>query len=410
VSMKRVVITGMGVATPLGLGVESLYRSMAEGRSGITALPELGKIGGIRCRIGGKVPPLDAKQIPRKFRRSMSDMSVFAVLSSEEALDQAGIGPELCGSGRLGVSVGSTVGSGSANEEIFREYLTTQSIEQIKSTIFFKVMGHSCATNVSQALGITGRILAPSAACATSAQAIGYGYEMIAMGRQDFILCGGADELHPLTVGTFDIINAASIGFNDRPTLSPRPFDRLRDGTVCSEGSGIVLLESLDSALERGAKIYAELLGFATMVNTANLSNPDAASIEVCMRKALTDASMRPEAVDYVNAHATATVLGDVAESQAIATMFGDRVPVSGLKGYLGHSLAASGTVELIATIEMMNRKTLIPTLNLDDPDPECAGIRHVSGLEKAEVRVALKNNFALGGVNASIVIGRWEQ
>ncbi len=223
------------------------------------------------------------------------------------------------------------------------------------------------------------------------------------------MLCGGADEFHALTVATFDIMNAASVAFNDRPQQTPRPFDQHRDGVVCAEGSGILLLESLDSARNRGAAILGEIIGFATVSDPSNIANPDAVSIEKCMRQAIQDAGVQPQEVDYINAHATATVQGDIAESEAIYRLFGNYPPVSSFKGHLGHALAASGALEVIAAVGMLNRACLIPTLNLENIDSHCDKIRHVRNVAGAPLKTVVKNNFALGGVNSSLVIRRFD-
>lgn len=407
--MKRVVITGMGAVSPYGKGVDVLIDSLIKGKSGIIRLAELAEIQGLRSWVAGLAQDIEPKEIPRKYRRSMSDMSVYATLASQEALEQSGLNADHCASGRMGVVIGSTVGSTHAIEGFFDKFLSSRSIEQIKSTVFFKIMNHSCAANVSQVLGITGRTMSASAACSTSGQAVGYGYEMIAFGKQDAMLCGGADEFHPLTSGTFDVLNAASVKFNDQPHRTPRPFDRDRDGVVCSEGSGILLLESLDSARRREANILAEIIGFATVSDPSNIANPDVASIQRCMQLALNDAGLQPEEIDYVNAHATATVQGDIAESEALFNLFGGHTPVSSLKGHLGHTLAASGALELIAVVEMQNRGCLIPTLNLENVDESCACIRHVQAIETSNLKTTVKNNFAIGGVNSSLILRRYE-
>jgi 3-oxoacyl-[acyl-carrier-protein] synthase II len=407
--MKRVVITGMGAVSPYGRGVNILLDSMTEDQSGIRRAEELAEIQGLRCRVAGLVPPIDPGEIPRKYRRSMSNMSIFAVLASSEALQQAGLGKEECACGQMGVAIGSTTGSIQATQEFFENFLNSGGLEQMKSTVFFKIMNHSCAANISKVLGLTGRILSPSAACSTSCQALGYGYEMIAFGRQQYMLCGGADEFHALTAGTFDILNAASINFNEQPHRTPRPFDRDRDGVVCSEGSGIILLESLDSAQKRGVPILGEIIGFSTVSDPKSIANPDVDSIELCMRDALNDAGLQPQQIDYINAHATATVQGDLAESAAISNLFGNKTPVSSLKGHLGHTLAASGSLELCALVGMIERQCLIPTLNLDNVDESCKQIRHVTSLQAAKLQTAIKNNFALGGVNSSLVVRRYQ-
>jgi len=407
--MRRVVITGMGAVSPFGRGVNTLMASLIDGKSGIRRAEELGAIQGLRCRVAGLVPGVDSREIPRKYRRSMSNMSIFALLACSEALVQAGLGAKECAGGRMGLAIGSTTGSIQATHEFFENFLTTGSLEQMKSTVFFKIMNHSCAANISKALGLTGRIISPSAACSTGCQAIGCGYEMIAFGKQRYMLCGGADEFHALTAGAFDVLNAASVKYNEQPHRTPRPFDRDRDGVVCSEGSGIVLLESLDSARERGVTILGEIIGFSTIADPKSIANPDADSIELCMREALNDAGIEPHQIDYINAHATATVQGDLAECAAIYKLFGNSTPVSSFKGHLGHALAASGSLELCALVGMFERHCLIPTLNLDNIDESCRHIQHVQFLKTKKLQTAIKNNFALGGVNSSLVIRRYQ-
>jgi 3-oxoacyl-[acyl-carrier-protein] synthase II len=408
--LRRVVITGMGVVSPFGRGIEGLMSALLAGKSGVIEVPVLAEIVGMRTRVAALATGVDPMEISRKFRRSMSSMSVFATLASQDAVAMAGLTAAQLGSGRLGVSIGSTTGSPQTMQEFFRDFSVDNSLERMKSTLFFHIMNHSCASNVAQVLGVTGRILAPAAACSTSSHAVGYAAEMIGMGKQDFMLCGGADEFHPLTSATFDIMNAASTAFNDAPTRTPRPFDRDRDGIVCGEGSGILLLESLESAVGRGATILAEITGFATNSDPGSIANPNALSIAECMRQALDDAQVKPDQVDYVNAHATATVQGDIAECEAISGVFGRSTPTSSLKGHLGHAMAASGTLELAACIEMLRRGVLIPTLNLENIDPLCANVQHVQGVTHRAVATVVKNNFALGGVNSSIILRRYPQ
>jgi 3-oxoacyl-[acyl-carrier-protein] synthase II len=402
---RRVVITGMGAMSPFGRGVDILIESLFAMKSGVTKIPGLADFGGLRTHVAAVVPDMDHREIPRKYRRSMSKMSIYATLACQEAVSQGNVTETLLSGGRLGISMGSTIGSPIATQEFFEDFLTYRSLERMRATTFFQIMNHSCATNVAQALGITGRILAPSSACSTGCQAIGYGFEMIASGKQDMMLCGGADEFHPLSPATFDIMSAASVRYNDAPHLTPRPFDLDRDGVVCSEGSGVLFLESIDSAQKRGARIFAEITGFATSSDTSNIADPNTESIEGCIRLALEDAGMKADEIDYVNAHATGTIQGDIAESTAIGRVFGNDVPVSSLKGHLGHTMAACGALETIASIAMIDKGSLVPTLNLENVDPLCGNIRHVRQIETADIKTVLKNNFALGGVNTCIVI-----
>lgn len=407
--MRRVVVTGMGAVSPFGQGVTAQTDSLQKGESGISSMEGLAEITGLTPTIAGQVPSCDIKAIPRKYRRTMSPMSIFATLAAQEALNMAGLDDDHISCPATGLSVGSTVGSVQTLQSFFTQYLDGMSIEGIKSTEFFKIMNHSCASNLAQRFAIKGRVMAPSAACSTGCQTIGLAAEAIAMGKQDIMLCGGADELHPLTVGTFDIIQAASTGYNENPTATPRPFDANRDGIVCSEGAGILVLESEESARSRGAIILAELAGFSSTSDPSNPASPSSEAIKRCMELAMKDANISPDYIDYVNAHATGTTLGDAAESQAIASLMGDKPRVSSLKGHLGHTMAASGSLEIIATISMMKNGLVIPTGNLVNIAPDCMGIHHVQKPETMSIQAALKNNFALGGINTSIVLRRYD-
>lgn len=404
-SLEGVVVTGIGIVSPLGHSLEQLTDALLAGESGVRTVPELEKVGGLRSHLAATVAGIEPKLIPRKVRRSMSNMSIYAYLASQQALEMATFPAEQLASGRTGVVIGATLGSTAASEQFFLDYFTDYSLERMKSGLFFQIMGHSCAANVAQSLGITGRVMAPSAACATSCQAIGYAYELIAFGRQDAVLCGGADEFHPLTAATFDIMHAASTGFNDQPSQSPRPFDAARDGVVCGEGSGILLLEKKSLAKARGATVLAEIVGFATTSDTSSIANPDVGAMYECMRLAVEDAGISAAELDYINAHATGTLQGDVAEAEAIRQLVGDRAPVSSFKGHMGHTMAASGAIELSASISMMRRGELAATRNLQQVDENCAGLQHLQQNLQAQPKYILKNNFAMGGINSTVII-----
>ena len=403
--MRRVAVTGMGAVSPFGRDVTALISGLVEGRSAIKILDELADYGGLRTRLAALVPGVDGKEIPRNKRRSMSRQSIFAVLAAQEALTQAALPEAEYGSGRYGVVVGTTISSLETSENFFADHFRDKSFSRMKTSLFFKTMNHSAAANVAQFFGLEGRLLAPAAACATGSQALGYAYEMIASGAQDAMVCGGTEEFHPLSAATFDLMNAASFRYNDQPSIASRPFDRQRDGVVCGEGAGLLVLEEWQAAKARGAEILAEIIGFATLTETGSIAEPSSAAMQRCMALALVDAGVAADSIDYINAHATATEKGDIAEAQALLDLFGDQVPVSSLKGHLGHTLAASGGLETIATIEMMRRGQLIPTRNLNEVDPRCQGPRIFTGIEKQTTGLALKNNFALGGVNSSLVI-----
>ena len=235
-------------------------------------------------------------------------------------------------------------------------------------------------------------------------------FETLQEGRQDIMLCGGADELAAMVTGCFDLVRASSHRFNDRPQETPRPFDRDRDGTVCGEGAGALTLETEKSALERGAPILAEIAGFATLADGSHLAQPHADSITRCLHNALDNASLLPDAIDYVNAHGTGTLMGDPAEARALAEAFAPHAPpVSSLKGHLGHTLGASGAIELIASIEMMRQGRALPTLNLDNVAEDCQGVDHLKAPRELDIRAFIKNSFAFGGVNSVLAVKRYE-
>jgi 3-oxoacyl-[acyl-carrier-protein] synthase II len=403
--MRRVAITGLGAVSPYGRGADCLFRSLKEGKSGISRVPQLQEVAGLGPRVAGIVPNVGIRAIPRKIRRSMSPMSAYAYLAAQEALAQARMEEDTLPKGRAGIAIGSTLGSPESLESFFRQYFASSGMDQVKSMLFFRIMSHTAATNVAQALGLTGRVIAPSAACSSGCQAIGIAYEAIAFGRQEYMLCGGTDEFHPLVTGTFDRMTAASSGYNDRPDQTPRPFDKNRDGVVCAEGAGVLFLESLDAAEKRGATILAEILGFASLSDPGSIAEPSPEPITACMRAALDDAGVSASDIAYVNAHATGTELGDIAESRAIAALFGDATPVSSLKGHLGHTMAASGALETVATVSMLRNALFLPTNNLEEPDDRCSGIRLLQEPIAASGGLVVKNSFALGGINCSLVL-----
>jgi 3-oxoacyl-[acyl-carrier-protein] synthase II len=290
-------------------------------------------------------------------------------------------------------------------EEYFQKIGETNGVSTQPGTSFFKVMNHSVASNVAVAINFNGAVNAPSSACATSAHATIMGWEMIQSGLYDIVICGGAEELHYLSSAVFDNVYAASRKYNQQPDLSPRPFDKNRDGLVVSEGASVVILESEASCLRRGAKKIAEFMGGSYLCESSHMSQSNSQQMVKTMTGALRRSDLKSSDVGYVNAHATGTLQGDGQESSAIAHLFSDRVPVSSLKGHFGHSMAACGVAEIIASIEMMKSGTLIGTRNLEEVSEECKGAYHFSKNLKQKVNVILSNNFAFGGINTSLVV-----
>ncbi len=403
-SLKRVVITGVGVVTPFGNGLPALMQGIVEGRSTVQRMEGWEQYIGLRSLVAAPVTIQDEKSIPRQKRRSMGRMSIFAAQAADEAIADAGLKLMDEDQWRVGCVIGSTMGSAKSINDTFETMLPDKDLSRLNSTMFFQCMSHTAAVNVAQYLGLNGMIMAPAAACASALHAIGIGYDLIRLGRQDVLLCGGAEELHPTVTGSFDILFATSTKYNDRPHMTPRPFDRDRDGLVCGEGSGLVVLEDYDRAIRRKAKIYAEIVGYSTTANGLHVSQSNKESMVHCMRQAINDANVTTGAIDYVSAHATATIQGDQEETEAIREVFGETVPVSSLKGYIGHTLGASGAIELAASLMMMEHDVIYPTLNLENVSTECEGIQHVMEPLKKQVRTVLKNGFAFGGINAALV------
>ncbi|PTL75018.1 beta-ketoacyl synthase [Vitiosangium sp. GDMCC 1.1324] len=402
---RRVVITGMGMLSPIGNSPERVLASLREGRSGVRNMPAWNAWKDLHTRVGATVEGLDEKSIPRESRRSMGRVALLAAAAAEQALAHARVDRELLRSGRAGISVGQTVGSPLATEMFF-ETMRTEGVRALKSTTFLQLMSHSAAANLALMFKVTGRVWAPAAACASSSQAIGQSYETIRDGYQDLMLCGGSEELHVTTAATFDILGGTSRAFNESPSSTPRPFDRRRDGLVVGEGAGIIVLEELSHALKRGVPILGEVLGFATHCDAEHMSAPARSGMARTMAACLESAGMRASDVDYINAHATGTPLGDATEAQATGDVVGGDIPISSTKGFTGHTLAACGALEVAFSVLMMNNGFIAPTLNLDDLDPACEGLRHVRELEERPVRRVLSNNFAFGGVNTSLLLG----
>ncbi len=409
--MKRVVITGTGAVSALGNSINEIINAVERKICGTERMEQWSRYKGLQSLVGAPARLPDMKKlIDRKIRRSMGRMSLLGVLAALEALNRAGIEKDaISGNSRFGCISGSTMGSAEALNDTFETMLPDHDLSLLTSMSFFKCVSHTIAMNLSQYFGITGSVMATSAACASSLQAIGAGYDMIRCSRQDIVLCGGAEELHPTVTGSFDILFATSTKYNDSPEKTPRPFYKNRDGLVCGAGAGMIVLEELEHAEKRGAVILAELTGYNTCGSGNHISQPDRKTMIQCMNSALRDAELHPGDIDFVSAHATATIQGDKEEAAAIYEVFGSDTPVNSFKGYMGHTLGASGAIELALVIEMMNNNIIYPTLNLEDVDENCNKIRHVKETMKKNINYILKNCFAFGGINASIVCKKFQ-
>ncbi|MDH1381329.1 beta-ketoacyl-ACP synthase, partial [Comamonas aquatica] len=335
-------------------------------------------------------------------------VALMATRASELALEDAGLlGDPFVKSGQMGVSYGSSAGTPAAIGD-FGRMMADKSTEGINANTYIKMMSHTAAVNIGVFFGTTGRIITTSSACTSGSQGLGYAFEAIQSGKQLAMLAGGAEELDATQAAVFDTLFATSLK-NETPELTPRPFDAQRDGLVLGEGACTFVLEELEHAQARGARIYAELIGFASNSDGTHVTHPNPATMAQAMRMALDDAGLVPEAVGYINAHGTATDQGDIAESQATHQLFGDRVPVSTLKGYMGHTLGACGALEAWMSIEMMREGWFAANANLAEPDPRCATLDYIRDKPRAlRTDVVMSNNFAFGGINTSLIFRRW--
>jgi 3-oxoacyl-[acyl-carrier-protein] synthase II len=406
---RRVVITGIGIASPLGNDLPTAVAALRQGRHGIVQMPEWAEIQGLSTRLAGVAKDVPFDGYPRKKTRSMGRVALLATYATERALADAGIGPDLRSLPDIGLAYGSTHGSSSAQEEFCRTLFTRNGMRGIPSTSYLKIMSNTCVVNLANFFGIQGRVISTCSACTSSSNAIGYGFEAIRAGQLDVMVCGGAEEMHFTHAVVFDILYATSRHFNDRPGESSRPFDEARDGLVVAEGAATLILEEAERAKRRGAHIHGEVIGFGTSCDGQHVTQPSADGMAKAMKNALADAQVAPDQVDYINAHATATDIGDIAESQATLQVFGERVPISSTKGHTGHTLGACGGLESAFCLAMMNGGFLVPTKNLDKPDPRCAPLRYLRNetVDAKNMNIVMNNNFAFGGINTSLLFRR---
>jgi len=403
--MRRVVITGMGVVSALGCDPLTSFNRLKIYKNTVENLEELSNYSGLSSHLGSKIKDF---QIPehytRKVLRTMGPASVYAVYATEQALKEAGLtGSDEITNGRTGVAYGSSFGSVDPIVDLF-SMMSTNKVNSINSSTYVKMMPHTTAVNVSLYFKTTGRLIPTSTACTSSSMAIGYAYENIRSGAQDIMIAGGAEEFSPAQVAIFDALYATST-LNDTPNTTPAPFDEKRDGLVIGEGAGTLILEEYEHAKSRGAKIYAEVVGFGTNTDGTHITQANKDTMAICMKNALTCANLKASDIGYINAHGTATSWGDIAESLAIESVFGNNIPVSSSKSYIGHSLGACGALEAIWSIYMMNNSWFAPTLNLTTPDNKCGKLDYIMGEGRSfNINYVMSNNFAFGGINTSLI------
>lgn len=407
--MKRVVVTGMAGISPIGSDWPSIRNRLETLKTGIVRMDEWDVFDELNTRLGAPVTDFEMpSHYRRKDLRSMGRVAQLAVRTSELALEDAGLlGSETLHNGMTGVAFGSSTGDTVATRD-FASMLISGASSNLNANSYIKMMAHTSPVNIGVFFGLRGRVYTTSSACTSGSMGIGYAYDAIKHGQQQVMVAGGCEALCATEAAVFDTLYATSVR-NDEPHLSPRPFDKDRDGLVIGEGSGTLILEELEHALARGASIHAELAGFGTNSDGCHVTQPSSETQEGAIRLALEDAGIAANAVGYVSAHGTATDRGDIAESQATYRVFGGDIPISSFKSFTGHTLGACGALEAWTTIEMMNNNWFHATANLDSIDPDCGDLDYImrEGRE-IEAEYVMSNNFAFGGINTSLIFKRW--
>ncbi|HAR80425.1 MAG TPA: beta-ketoacyl-ACP synthase [Succinivibrionaceae bacterium] len=405
---NRVAIVGMSGITAFGDSWEKVSAGLKSCTNAVEYMEDWNEYSGLLTKLAAPVKDFSLPNYyTRKKIRSMSRLSLFSTRATEQALTEAGlIDDEILHNGQTGVAFGSSAGGVDAIAS-FGSLLVRKTTEDITSTTYVKMMPHTTAVNVGLFFGIRGRVIPTSSACTSGSQAIGYAYESIRDGYQTVMVAGGAEELTAADAAVFDTLFATSQK-NATPKLTPSPFDKKRDGLVIGEGSGAVILEEYEHAKARGANILGEIVGFSTNCDATHITQPNRETIEICIRNSLSQAHIPPSEVGYICAHGTATTRGDIAEGQATYAVFGNKTPISSLKSYFGHTLGACGATEAWMSLMMMREGWFAPTINLNEPDPECGELDFIMHEpRKVDTQYIQTNNFAFGGVNTSLVIKR---
>jgi len=408
---RRVVVTGLGAITPVGHSAPETWAALKEGRSGLGPLTLLQ--GDWACQVAGELKGFDpARYLPQKQLRHMAPASQLAVITADEALRDSGLDLEAEDRDQIGVVLGTAGGSTIEETEQAAAAMRGEEPKKISPFRVVRLWPNMASYFVGAAHRLRGYSGTVCAACASGTQAIGEAAEVIRRGEAEIMVTGGTESVVSRTaMSGFSAMRALAGSFNDHPEQAMRPFDSRREGFVPSQGSASLILESLEHAVRRGARIYAEVLGLGVSNDAFHMIEPDpqGEGAALAIRRALRSAGIRPNDIGYINAHGTSTPLGDVSETRAIKSVFGEKaydVPISSTKSMLGHMMGAAGAVEAIACIMTLVEGVIHPTLNLETPDPEC-DLDYVPRIARpAEVRVAVSNSFGLGGQNAVLVLG----
>lgn len=405
---NRVVITGMGIYSCIGENLQEVKESLYQGKSGVVFQQER-KDFGYRSGLTGvvKVPNLK-KELSRRQRISMDDESLFAYVATKEALENAKLDEDFLEKNDVGILYGndSTAKAVVESTDIVREKKDTT---LVGSGGIFKAMNSTVTMNLSTIFKLKGVNFTISAACASGSHSLGVGYMMIKNGLQDTVICGGAQEINLFATASFDGLGVFSTN-ETNPTQASRPFDMSRDGLIPSGGAATLILESYESAVKRGAPIIAELVGYGFSSNGGHISTPNVDGPSKAMKKALQQAGVHPDEVDYVNAHATSTPLGDANEAKAIYEVFGENGPaVSSTKSMTGHECWMAGASEVIYSLLMMQNSFVAPNINLENPDEDAAKLNLIKTTVNKKIDVFLSNSFGFGGTNSALVVKKYK-
>ena len=404
-SLRKVVVTGLGIVSSIGVGCEAVLQALKQGKSGIVSDPDFIEKG-MRSQVAGLVD-LDFKEhVDRRVLRFMGEAAAYAYVAMKEAIAQANLTEELISNERTGLFVGSGGGDTAAIVEA-ADTLRTRGIRRVGPYAVPKAMSSTTSANLATAFKIKGASLTVSSACSTSAHCIELACDEIRLGRHDIMFAGGGESANWTISCLFDGMGALSKAYNDNPATASRPYDAERDGFVIGAGGGILVLESEEHAKARGAKILAEVVGYGATSDGYDMVAPSGEGAARCMKQALQD---WPYPIDYINTHGTSTVLGDIKELEAIAAVFGDkRPPISSTKSMTGHALGAAGVNEAIFSILMMQNNFIAPSINIDKLDEHCEGFDIVANVAReTELNTVMSNSFGFGGTNASLILRKY--
>ena len=413
-SRPRVVITGLGAISPLGLSVDELWESLLAGRSGVAPITQF-DASSLPCQIAGEVKGFDPRQyLDSKDARRMSRCSQFVMAATQEAMADAGLGDGFADPERAAVLLGTGIGGVEKIVEAL-EVQRQRGYDRLNPFLIPGMLGNLPGHHISKTYRALGPLNTVVTACASGTQAVGEAAELIRRGAADAVITGGVEAaIQGFLGGGFCAMRALPVHYNDRPEQASRPFDKDREGFIFSEGCGILVVERLEHARQRGAHIYAEVLGHSSSSDAYDVAKPEPNGTGAikAMRWALQDAGVPPDRVSYINAHGTATEANDAGETRAIKHVFGERaysIPISSTKSMIGHALGAAGALEAIVCVQTLRHDRIHPTINYATPDPECDLDYVPNTARHTPVQVTLSNSFGLGGQNACLVLGKFE-